>query len=213
MVRAMRRLLRSVVAVICCASPSPAQTQEPLPPPDFVIPFDEIDEAELQTEISKQVVAFLQTVRSHRGKDKAALRTSVAGDVRDDDQSKLIYLRNIGDHGVLEGYEFALDTLARGRYVLLQRPLNGLNEFIGYYLTLKRTLTATYGAPADDQVIWDNDLYQPLPDYWGVAVMIGHLRYQAAWHTADGTVTLELTGDRYSRLSVDYRIRHAGALT
>jgi len=78
---------------------------------------------------------------------------------------------------------------------------------------VKRTLTETYGVPADDQVVWDNDLYQPLPDYWGVAVMIGHLRYHAAWETADGTVTLELMGDRHSRLSVDYRIRDAGALT
>jgi len=190
-----------------------AQVLEPLPPPAFTIPFDEIDEAELQAEVSAQVAAFLQTVHAHRGKDKAALRTSVAGDVREDDQSKLIYLRNIGDHGVLEGYEFGLDTLAHGQYVLLQRPLNGLNEFIGYYLALKRTLTDTYGAPADDHVVWDNDLYQPLPDYWGVAVMIGHLRYHATWDTADGTVTLELTGDRHSRLSVDYRIRDAGALT
>ncbi|BFU96437.1 MAG: exported protein of unknown function [Nitrospira sp.] len=184
-----------------------------MPPPVFVVPFDEIAEAELQTEISKQVATFLQTVRSHQGKDKAALRTSIAGDVRDDDQSKLVYLRNIGDHGVLEGYEFNLDTLARGQYVLLQRPLNRLNEFIAYYLTVKQTLTDTYGAPADDQVIWNNDLYQLLPDYWGVAVMIGHLRYHATWDTADGTVTLELTGDQHSRLSVDYRIRHAGALT
>jgi len=209
----MRTILTSAALVICCSAPSMAQVQDPLPPPDFAIPFDEIDEAELQAEISGQVAAFLQTVRSHRGKDKAALRTSMEGDVREDDQSKLIYLRNIGDHGVLEGYEFRLDTLAGGQYVLLQRPLNGLNEFIGYYLTLKRTLTETYGAPADDQVVWDNDLYQPLPDYWGVAVMIGHLRYHASWDTADGTVILELTGDRHSRLSVDYRIRNAGALT
>ncbi|MDF0645811.1 MAG: hypothetical protein P0111_17425 [Nitrospira sp.] len=208
----MRILLNSAVTVMCCATPSFAETPESLPQPDFVIPFDEIDEADLQTEISTQVATFLQTVHSHQGKDKAALRTSVTGEARDD-QSKLIYLRNIGDHGVLEGYEFNLDTLARGQYILLQRPLNRLNEFIGYYLTVKQTLTDTYGAPADDQVIWDNDLYQPLPDYWGVAVMIGHLRYHAAWDIPDGTVTLELTGERHSRLSVDYRIRHAGALT
>ncbi|HMU53854.1 MAG TPA: hypothetical protein PKA61_02555 [Nitrospira sp.] len=209
----MRTLLKSAAIVVCCSAPSMAQVQEPLPPPTFTIPFDDVDEAQLQAEVSKQVATFLQTVRSHRGKDKTALRTSVAGDVRDDDQGKLIYLRNIGDHGVLEGYEFSLDALARGQYVLLQRPLNGLNEFIGYYLAVKRTLTETYGVPADDQVVWDNDLYQPLPDYWGVAVMIGHLRYHAAWETADGTVTLELMGDRHSRLSVDYRIRDAGALT
>lgn len=212
MVRLMPTLLSSTAAVIWCSAASFAQVQEPLPPPTFAIPFDEIDEAELQTEISRQVGAFLQTVRSHRGKEKAALRTSVTGDVRDD-QSKLIYLRNIGDHGMLEGYEFSQDALARGQYVLLQRPLNRLNEFISYFQSVKQTLTETYGTPAEDEVLWTNDLYQPLPDYWGVAVMIGHLRYHATWETADGTVTLELTGDRHSRLSVDYRIRDAGALT
>jgi len=209
----MRTFLTMTAFIMCCSGPSMAQVQEPLPPPTFTIPFDEIDEAELQAEVSSQVSAFLQTIHLHLGKDRAALRTSVVGDVREDDQSKLIYLRNIGDHGVLEGYEFSRDTLAHGQYVLLQRPLNGLNEFIGYYLELKRTLTDTYGAPQDDHVVWDNDLYQPLPDYWGVAVMIGHLRYHATWNTPDGTVTLELTGDRHSRLSVDYRIRDAGALT
>jgi hypothetical protein len=212
MVRLMRTLLGSAAAVIWCSVASFAQVQQSLPPPAFVIPFDEIDEAELQTEISQQVGAFLQTVRSHRGKDKATLRTSVTGDARDG-QSTLIYLRNLGDHGVLEGYEFSQDTLARGQYVLLQRPLNRLNEFIDYFQAVKQTLSETYGAPAEDEVLWINDLYRPLPDYWGVAVMIGHLRYRATWETADGTVTLELTGDRHSRLSVDYRIRDAGALT
>jgi hypothetical protein len=53
--------------------------------------------------------------------------------------------------------------------------------------------------------VWDNDLYQPVPDYWGVAVLIGHLHYHAAWETAEGTITLELTGNRHSRLFLEYK--------
>jgi len=46
-----------------------------------------------------------------------------------------------------------------------------------------------------------------------VAVMIGHLRYHAAWETAEGTLTIDLSGERYSRLSVEYRVRGEAART
>ncbi|HJT22417.1 MAG TPA: hypothetical protein VJ746_18235 [Nitrospira sp.] len=184
-----------------------------LPPPTFSIPFDDLDESTLQQEVSNQALSFLQTVESHWGGDRLSVRRDVAGDIREDEQGKLIFLRNIADHGVLEGYEFHHEALVRGQYILLQQPLNGLNEFIGYYEALKLRLAETYGAPAQDHVVWDNDLYQPLPDYWGVAVMIGHLRYRATWETVNGTITLELTGNRHSRLFLEYTSRNGGALT
>ena len=182
-------------------------------PPTFTIPFDEEDEATLQAEVTRQVLTFLQTVQAHWGQHPEALRLSVAGTVEQDEEGKLIYLRNLSDHGVLEGYEFRHESLVRGQYILLQRPLNGLNEFIGYYRTLKEQLTAAYGSPTNDQTVWDNDLYQPVPDYWGVAVLIGHLHYHAAWETADGTIILELTGNRHSRLFLEYRNHREGART
>jgi hypothetical protein len=95
----------------------------------------------------------------------------------------------------------------------VQRPLNALNEFIGYYRALKAALSHAHGEPIQDEVIWNNDLYAPLPDYWGVAVMIGHLRYHAAWETAEGTLTLDLSGERYSRLEIEYRARGEAADT
>ena len=190
-----------------------ANSEDVAAPPTFTIPFDEEDEATLQAEVTKQVLTFLQTVEAHWGQDPETLRLSVAGTVERDEEGKLIYLRNLSDHGVLEGYEFRHETLVRGQFILLQRPLNGLNEFIGYYRTLKKQLTAAYGSPTNDQVVWDNDLYQPVPDYWGVAVLIGHLHYHAAWETADGTITLELTGNRHSRLFLEYRSHREGART
>jgi hypothetical protein len=38
--------------------------------------------------------------------------------------------------------------------------------------------------------------------------MIGHLEYNATWRTAEGTISIELTGDRHSRLTIDYRSQH-----
>jgi hypothetical protein len=211
----MRDLIAPVLGMILIGiTPFAWANPEDVPaPPTFTIPFDEEDEATLQAEVTKQVLTFLQTVQAHWGQDPESLRLSVARTVERDEEGKLIYLRNLSDHGVLEGYEFRHETLVRGQFILLQRPLNGLNEFIGYYRTLKEQLTAAYGSPTNDQVVWDNDLYQPVPDYWGVAVLIGHLHYHAAWETAEGTISLELTGNLHSRLFLEYRRHLEGART
>ena len=185
-----------------------------LAPPPPSAPFDDVDEGTLQAEVTAQALAFLERLQRHWGQGPDRLRTVVAGvPAERGDDSSLIYLRNLNDHGILEGYEFQKGSLACGQYVMIQRPLNGLNEFIGYYTALKEALSAAYGKPELDRVVWDNDLYHPLPDYWGVAVMIGHLRYHAAWETAEGTLTLDLSGNQYSRLSMEYRVRGENAET
>lgn len=182
-------------------------------PPPYDASFDDVDDATLQAEVTRQALAFLETLHQHWGEGPERLMSVVAGPFEREEERALIYLRNIHDHGVLEGYEFRKGSLARGQYVILQGPLNGLNEFIGYYTALKAALSTTYGEPRLDRVVWDNDLYHPMPDYWGVAVMIGHLRYQAMWETAEGTLTLDLSGNRYSRLSLEYRVRGEAADT
>ncbi len=182
-------------------------------PPPANAPFDDVDEITLQGEVTRQALAFLDMLQRHWGEGQDRLRTAVSGAAEREEENSLIYLRNIHEHGVLEGYEFRKGALARGRYVMVQRPLNGLNEFIGYYTALKAALTAAYGEPTQDDVIWDNDLYSALPDYWGVAVMIGHLHYHAAWKTADGRLILDLSGNRYSRLSMEYQVQGDAAQT
>ena len=175
--------------------------------------FDDIDDATLQAEVTKQALAFLDTLHRHWGDGPERLRTAVYGNIERDEQGKLIYLRNIHEHGVLEGYEFRQESLVRGQYIVLQRPLHALNEFIGYYTSLKQALKGIYGEPSLDRVVWDNDVYQPLPDYWGVAVMIGHLHYHARWEVPEGTITLELTGNRHSKLFLEFTSTSEAAQT
>ena len=182
-------------------------------PPPANASFDDVDEAALQADVTRQALAFLDTLQRHWGESPDRLRTVVAGSVEREEDGTLIYLRNLHAHGILEGYEFRKGSLARGRYLLVQGPLNGLNEFIGYYTALKEALSAVYGTPEFDRVVWENDLYAPMPEYWGVAVIIGHLHYHAAWETSEGKLTLDLSGDRYSRLSLDYRVRRDAAQT
>ena len=161
----------------------------------------------MQAEVSRQMLVFLHTLDSHWGKSPQDIRNQVAGALKWEDRGALVFTRRLADHDVLEGYDFHEGMLVRGRYVFLQRPVNGPNEFIDYYAAVKEALTAAYGPPLDDRTIWENDLYQPLTDYWGIAVQIGHLRYAANWRTPEGTMSIELTGDHHSRLAIEYRSR------
>lgn len=180
-------------------------------PPDPSVSFDDIDDATRQGEISKQARVFLDNLHNHWGEAPEQLRSSIAGPAKQNAQGALVYLHNIVEHGVLEEYEFSRGSLVCGRYVVVQRPVNGLNEFISYYTVLKRLLSDTYGRPTTDRIVWDNDLYRPVPDYWGVAVMSGHLHYHAAWDTDDGVITLELTGNHHSKLALEYKSYRAGS--
>lgn len=206
----MLQSLLAVAPLLLLSGPTHEVPAEPigmLPLPTYDVPFDDQDEAATQVLIAQEVLTFLITAQSYQGQTQAALRGVVAGELVRDDQGKSIYSRALADHGVLEGYDFRDGSLVRGQYVFLQRPINRLNEFIDYYAAVKQALTDSYGRPIEDQVHWENDLYRPLPDYWGVAVMIGYLRYVAVWETSGGTITISLTGDRHSKLTIDYRSR------
>jgi len=178
-----------------------------LPPPTYDVPLDDYDEATTQVMVTQEVLTFLMTAQSYQGQNQTALRGVVTGELVRDDSGTLVYSRTLADHGVLEGYDFLDGSLVRGQYLFLQRPINRLNEFIDYYAAVKQALTDSYGTPIQDQILWENDLYQPLPDYWGVAVMIGYLRYVATWETLEGTITITLNGNRHSKLTVDYHSR------
>ncbi len=182
-----------------------AESGSPLPPPVFDVPFDDIDPVVAQAELTQDITVFLHRLTRLWGTAPDTLRGTIAGDVERDERDALVVARQFADHGVLEGYDFREGSLIAGQYLVLQRPVNGLNKFIDYYRALKTSLTDTYGPPAEDRAVWSNDLYQPLPDYWGIAVQMGHLRYTARWETPDGMITIELTGNHHSRLAIDYR--------
>lgn len=205
MVTSMRGCTALFCGILLCLPPLAVKAETLPAAPTFEIPFDDVDPVVMQVEISRQLLAFINRLDSHWGKSPQDVRNEVPGMLKWEDRGALVFTRILADHDVLEGYDFQEGMLVRGQYVFLQRPVNGLNEFIDYYTAFKQALTAVYGPPADDRTIWENDLYQPLPDYWGIAVQIGHLRYAANWTTPDGTMSIELTGDHHSRLAIEYR--------
>ncbi len=198
-----RRLILSALGILLL--PLSSWGDESGISPTYDIPFDDVDPAVAQAEVTRHIRDFLARLGAQWGTSEEAVRDRVGGKLEREDSHTLVYSRILFGHDTLEGYDFRDGALVRGQYVLLQRPVNGLNEFIDYYAAVKASLTETYGAPRTDHTIWDNDLYQPLPDYWGVAVQIGHLRYAATWSTSAGDLVLELTGHHHSRLMIEYR--------
>ena len=209
MVTTMHRNLSLICLSVLCLNTHSiwAGSESVLPPPALNIPFDDIDPAATQAEVSRQVAAFLDTLDRHWGMNQDHLRDLVPGKLERQDPQALVFTRSLADHDVLEGYDFLEGSLVRGRYVCLQRPVNGLNEFLDYYAAVKQSLTDAYGTPKEEVTVWENDLYQPLPDYWGIAVQMGHLHYAATWETPEGTMSMELTGNHHSRLTIEYRSR------
>ncbi len=159
----------------------------------------------LAAEVEQQALHFLNFLKKHWEMNQETIRAAAPGTLRRDNVDKLVYSKELGGHAILEGYQFQGSKLVRGQCAFLQRPVHSTNEFIDYYGRIKIAITAIYGTPQVDKTVWVDDLYRPLPEYWGVAVMIGHLEYNATWTTAEGTISIELTGDRHSRLTIDYR--------
>src|SRR5215210_2129962 len=149
MVRTMRGCMALFCGTLLSLTPLSVTADAPLSPPTFEIPFDDVDPAAMQAEVSRQMLAFLQTLDSHWGKSPQSIRHQVPGTPEREDRGALVFTRSLADHDVVEGYDFREGMLVRGRYVFLQRPVNGLNEFIDYYAAVKHTLTAVYGQPLD----------------------------------------------------------------
>lgn len=203
----MYRFPAFILSAILAIAPTSlrAESGATSPPPTFDLPFDDIDPAVAQAELAQHIAVFLNRLQMYRGSSPEAIRDQVTGEIERNERGTLVVAKRFADHGVLEGYDFQEGSLVAGQYLVLQRPVNGLNEFIDYYKGLKTSLTEHYGQPSEDRTVWTNDLYQPLPDYWGIAVQMGHLRYAATWNTPAGMITIELTGNHHSRLMIEYR--------
>lgn len=162
-------------------------------------------QVDIAGEVEREVLHFLNFLKMHWETNQETVRSVATGTLRRDGVDKLVYSREVGGHAVLEGYQFQGSKLVRGQCALLQKQVHSTSEFIDYYAHTKTAVSAIYGMPEDDKTVWVDDLYRALPEYWGVAVMIGHLEYSVTWRTTEGTITIELTGDRHSRLTVEYR--------
>jgi hypothetical protein len=112
-------------------------------------------------------------------------------------EGTLIYHADLPEFGkVVIGYSFAEGKLVIAVYVSEEKHTNA-NLYIDDYDKIKGILTAKYGKPDADELLWKNELFKDQPDHWGMAVSAGHLLYQARWKTKTTEILEKLQGDNY----------------
>lgn len=116
----------------------------------------------------------------------------------------IAYMGKAGNLDCAYAYCFAADKLVQGRYVFASKHTNK-NDYINDFHTVKESLTEKYGKPKEDQTYWSNNLYKDDPSEWGMAVAVGHLKFEVTWVLNDTEIFLQLSGDNYSiRHGVQY---------
>lgn len=92
---------------------------------------------------------------------------------------------------------------------MLDKVYTNKNSYIEDYLLVKNDLISKYGNPTDDAVLWLNDLFKDDYQDWGLAVSVGHLRYQTKWYTDNTEIDNLLTGNDYKiDLAISYKSRN-----
>jgi len=93
-------------------------------------------------------------------------------------------------------YKFADSRLSEAFYVFQDTHTDG-NLYIDDFKSMRDLLTLKYGPPAEDEMLWERNLYRDRKDQWGFAVLCGDLMCCAEWDTPRTRVVLSLSGDNF----------------
>lgn len=94
-------------------------------------------------------------------------------------------------------YKFAANALKSGGVIFLNEHPEEI-FYVQDFEKRKRDLTAQYGEPVIDEVIWYNRLYEGVPERIGFAVAIGHLKLRTKWRVESSDILLELKSEDYN---------------
>lgn len=93
-------------------------------------------------------------------------------------------------------YTFVDNKLVRGRYTDTEKYRNP-NKYIDDYYKLKKYLINKYGKPIPprrSEMVWRNERYKDNREYWGWAIMEGHLIFGLKWENQGTEMWLILSG-------------------
>jgi hypothetical protein len=103
------------------------------------------------------------------------------------------YKRKIMGRRCLLEYVFDDEHLAATRLSLLEKFADK-NRYIEDYLKLKDFAVLQIGAPASDQVVWQDASLKTDEMLWGTALSNGQLEFQARWDVPGTEVRMKLAG-------------------
>jgi uncharacterized lipoprotein YehR (DUF1307 family) len=128
------------------------------------------------------------------GMDKKTVKLTEPDDPKSEEESAMIYSRNVAGMDLLIGYIFVQDKLVRAKYMF--HPLhNDLNAYITDQNNIKKALEKRYGKAAKERTLWSNELYTNIPSQWGIALGQGYVTFLSLWQTPKTEITVTLKGD------------------
>jgi len=108
----------------------------------------------------------------------------------------IVYSDSVSWYDCFVVYFFSNKKLIKGGYIFNISHTNN-NGYISDYNNIKQLLIKKYGKPYLDEQVWISNLFKNSPEYWGDAVSVGDLIYQASWKTPETTIAIVLQGDNY----------------
>jgi uncharacterized lipoprotein YehR (DUF1307 family) len=155
-----------------------------------------LDAASVQDALIKEVQAIAK--RDFRkttwGMDKKTVKLTEPDDPKSEEDSAMIYSRNIAGMDVLIGYIFVQDKLVRAKYMFHPQHDN-LNDYITDQNNIKKALEKRYGKATRERTIWSNELYTKIPSQWGIALGQGYVTFLSLWDAPKTEITLTLKGE------------------
>jgi hypothetical protein len=103
------------------------------------------------------------------------------------------FKRRVMGRRCLVEYVFDDDRLALTRLSLLEQFADK-NRYIEDYLKLKDYTVSKIGAPATDQVVWQDPTLKGEEALWGAAVSNGQLEFRARWDVTGTEIRMKLAG-------------------
>ena len=119
------------------------------------------------------------------GMSRDRVRTSESGTPTGDNPEVITYKGEYGGIPSVIGYLFEGEKLVRAGY-LMQNTYEDPDSYVSDYEKVKGYLIKEYGAPAEDNIVWDEGEELQYKDKPGAAVCGGKLVYSASW-VKDGT--------------------------
>jgi hypothetical protein len=146
------------------------------------------------------------------GMDKATVKLTEPDDPTSENDTSLIYSRQVAGMRALMGYVFVDDKLVRAKYMF--RPQHpDLNVYITDHDTLEKVMVKKYGKPKKERTIWANDLYTNSPSQWGFALGEGYVTFISYWETPKSEITLTMQGkDNKIDFWLEYKSKVLGKL-
>lgn len=141
-------------------------------------------------------LSYSQFRETEWGMTKKQVKAKENSTLRNETDDELTYDVEIANITAWLYYLFVDNQLCGGGYNFLDKHTSDI-QYINDYYKIKDILIDKFDQPAEDDMIWENDLYKDDPDEYGPAVSLRHLIFKAGWKTEDTEILLILDIDQH----------------